>query len=158
MTRLAHSSANEIDRALISMVARSNTPLQSEAGYIDARPKTRSTKLLATHGRTIHAGQVRQLTDVQSWSARTPIATVKADALALRLHAINSGHVLSTRCGKFKLEAHATKDCRRSSDPQSGCRAGLSPAQCAFERCTRYSNSLKFCKIWPLAAVPRTTA
>ena len=35
------------------MVARSNKPLQSEAGYIDARPKTRSTKLLATHGRTI---------------------------------------------------------------------------------------------------------
>ena len=50
-------SANEIDRALISMVARSNTPLQSEAGYIDARPKTRSTKLLATHGRTIQLGQ-----------------------------------------------------------------------------------------------------
>jgi hypothetical protein len=41
------------------MVARSNTPLQSEAGYIDARPKTRSTKLLATHGRTIHVGHER---------------------------------------------------------------------------------------------------
>jgi hypothetical protein len=39
------------------MVARSNEPLQSEAGYIDARPQTRSTKLLATHGRTIHSGQ-----------------------------------------------------------------------------------------------------
>lgn len=47
-------SANEIDRALISMVARGNTPLQSEAGYIDARPQTRSMKLLAMHGRTIH--------------------------------------------------------------------------------------------------------
>src|SRR3954465_8636411 len=42
------------------MVARSNEPLQSEAGYIDARPKTRSTKPLATHGRTIHEGQPRQ--------------------------------------------------------------------------------------------------
>src|SRR6476660_4775876 len=40
------------------MVARSNEPLQSEAAYIDARPKTRSTKLLATHGRTIHSGHV----------------------------------------------------------------------------------------------------
>jgi hypothetical protein len=49
-------SVNEIDRALISMVARSNEPLQSEAGYIDARPKTRSTKPLATHGRTIDRG------------------------------------------------------------------------------------------------------
>src|SRR3982074_2793697 len=42
------------------MVARSNTPLQSEAGYIDARPKIRSTKLLATHGRTIHGGGMRR--------------------------------------------------------------------------------------------------
>src|SRR5450759_386749 len=32
--------------------------LQSEAGYIDARPLTASsTKTLATHGRTIHLGQ-----------------------------------------------------------------------------------------------------
>ena len=38
------------------MVARSNEPLQSEAGYIDARPQTRSTNLLATHGRTIQSG------------------------------------------------------------------------------------------------------
>jgi hypothetical protein len=38
------------------MVARGNTPLQSEAGYIGARPKTRATKPLATHGRTIHSG------------------------------------------------------------------------------------------------------
>src|SRR5271169_1228613 len=36
------------------MMARSTT-LQSEAGYIDARPLTaNSTKTLATHGRTIH--------------------------------------------------------------------------------------------------------
>ena len=34
--------------------------LQSEAGYIDARPLTTiSTKTLATHGRTIHSGQKR---------------------------------------------------------------------------------------------------
>ena len=49
-TGLRGLSANEIDRAL----ARGNTPLQSEAGHIDARPQTRSMKLLATHGRTIH--------------------------------------------------------------------------------------------------------
>ena len=53
-------SANEIERALISMVARSNEPLQSEAGYIDARPQTRSTKLLATHGRTIHRVKIHR--------------------------------------------------------------------------------------------------
>jgi hypothetical protein len=36
-----------------------HTTLQSEAGYIDARPPAdKSTKLLATHGRTIHGGQV----------------------------------------------------------------------------------------------------
>ncbi len=28
--------------------------LHTEAGYIDAKPKTGSKKLLATHGRTIH--------------------------------------------------------------------------------------------------------
>src|ERR1700761_6206565 len=35
--------------------------LQSEAGYIDARPLTASSaKPLATHGRTIHLGQTEQ--------------------------------------------------------------------------------------------------
>src|SRR6476660_3407974 len=53
------------------MVARSNEPLQSEAGYIDARPKTRSTKLLATHGRTIHAGQILPI-GVYSRHVRSP--------------------------------------------------------------------------------------
>jgi len=66
VTRLAPRglSANEVARALISMMARS-TMLQSKAGYIDARPLTASsTRTLATHGRTIHAGQkptLRQL-------------------------------------------------------------------------------------------------
>src|SRR5262245_153727 len=49
-------AANQVDRALISMVARSNELLQSEAGYIDARPTTRMANSLATHGRTIHVG------------------------------------------------------------------------------------------------------
>ena len=57
-------SGKKIERALISIVARSNEPLQSEAGYIDARPKAKSTKLLATHGRTIHWGHPRRMTDV----------------------------------------------------------------------------------------------
>jgi hypothetical protein len=39
-------SANQLDRRLRSMMARNNEPLQSEAGYIDARPKTRSPKSL----------------------------------------------------------------------------------------------------------------
>src|SRR5882672_3970890 len=35
--------------------------LQSEAGYIDARPLTASSaKPLATHGRTIHSGQTEK--------------------------------------------------------------------------------------------------
>src|SRR5712664_2741300 len=35
--------------------------LQSKAGYIDARPLTASSaKPLATHGRTIHRGQIRK--------------------------------------------------------------------------------------------------
>ena len=35
--------------------------LQSEAGYIDARPhQPRRRKTLATHGRTIHGGQVEE--------------------------------------------------------------------------------------------------
>jgi len=42
------------------MMARSTT-LQSEAGYIDARPfTTSSTNPLATHGRTIHPGHSRR--------------------------------------------------------------------------------------------------
>jgi hypothetical protein len=40
VTRMAHRglSANEIARALISMMVGSNDKLQSETGYIDARP------------------------------------------------------------------------------------------------------------------------
>ena len=42
VTRMAHRglSANELARALISMMARSSL-LQAEAGYIDARPQSR---------------------------------------------------------------------------------------------------------------------
>src|SRR4051795_2962091 len=41
--------------------------LQSEAGYIDARPLTASSaKPLATHGRTIHSGQSLRLTSCQA--------------------------------------------------------------------------------------------
>src|SRR6202790_5104885 len=62
VTRMARLglSVNEIARALISMMARSTT-LQSEAGYIDARPPPPIRRnLLATHGRTIHSGQTEK--------------------------------------------------------------------------------------------------
>lgn len=34
--------------------------LHTEAGYIDARPQTKSKKPLATHGRTIHVGHMHR--------------------------------------------------------------------------------------------------
>jgi hypothetical protein len=47
-------------QALISMMVRSNDELQSETGYIDARPHhTDRRNLLALHGRTIHRGHER---------------------------------------------------------------------------------------------------
>src|SRR5215467_1372925 len=53
-------SANQIDCALISMMVGSHDELQSETGYIDARPRLPDRrKPLATHGRTIHVGQNR---------------------------------------------------------------------------------------------------
>jgi hypothetical protein len=48
-------SANDVASALISMMVRSNNELQSETGYIDARPLQPDRRnLLAPHGRTIH--------------------------------------------------------------------------------------------------------
>src|ERR1700676_3135268 len=75
VTRMARLglSVNEIARALISMMARSTT-LQSEAGYIDARPQPPIRRnLLATHGRTIHLGQSRRFgsRSATSGSSRT---------------------------------------------------------------------------------------
>jgi hypothetical protein len=48
--------------------------LQSEAGYIDARPHIRQLdqSSLATHGRTIHLGQTRR-TDAASGFAGRPL-------------------------------------------------------------------------------------
>ena len=55
VTRMAHRglSANEIARALISMMARSTT-LQSKAGYIDARPPTASSAKSTCNARPDH--------------------------------------------------------------------------------------------------------
>ena len=51
--------------------------LQSEAGYIDARPLTTiSTKTLATHGRTIHSGHEQPIDGGLDKFAYPPIATV----------------------------------------------------------------------------------
>jgi hypothetical protein len=45
--------------------------LQSKAGYIDARPLTASSaKPLATHGRTVHLGQVK---NGKSWPLRRDV-------------------------------------------------------------------------------------
>ena len=53
-------SANENARALISMMARSTKPLQSEAGYIDARPQSRQIDEISCDARPDHTlGQTR---------------------------------------------------------------------------------------------------
>jgi hypothetical protein len=55
--------------------------LQSEAGYIDARPQSdSSTKPLATHGRTIH-GVIRVASTVR---LRLPISPRQADLFVTR--------------------------------------------------------------------------
>jgi hypothetical protein len=82
-------SANEIDRALISMVARGNTPLQSEAGNIDARPQTRSMKPLATRGRTIQTGHDLPVQCLRSTAAEPPKAAGTLQCFARRIHATN---------------------------------------------------------------------
>ena len=55
VTQMAHRglSANEIARALISMMARSAT-LQSKAGYIDARPLTANSTKFSCDARPDH--------------------------------------------------------------------------------------------------------
>src|SRR5262249_7419105 len=59
------------------MMARSQT-LQSEAGYIDARPHSPDRRNpLATHGRTVHSGQSRRFLDVRATSAHAPRAATK---------------------------------------------------------------------------------
>ena len=47
-------SGNENARALISMMARSTKPLQSEAGYIDARPQSRQIDETSCDARPDH--------------------------------------------------------------------------------------------------------
>jgi hypothetical protein len=59
--------------------------LQSEAGYIDARPPPPIRRnLLATHGRTIHAGHFRPDWAVRVMSASPPIATELRTLLEVR--------------------------------------------------------------------------
>src|SRR5260221_14148564 len=60
--------------------------LQSETGYIDARPlNASSTKPLATHGRTIHVGQTRSSGYFRCMSAQAPQAEIQAPAGDVRL-------------------------------------------------------------------------
>src|SRR5262249_30613849 len=62
--------------------AASNT-LQSEAGYIDARPQSRQIDENATHGRTIHWRHSRRFFRVRATSGYPPNVTVKANRRAL---------------------------------------------------------------------------
>src|SRR5271166_6503345 len=65
--------------------------LQSEAGYIDARPLSAgSMKPLATRGRTIHWGQTRLVPQVQL-TPRLPLCTVSGRGSA----ALHSRRVMS---------------------------------------------------------------
>ena len=81
VTQMAHRglSPNELARALISMLARSTT-LQSEAGYIDARPlpPDRRTLLRRTAGPYIWVMSDKTQAE-HNESAHPPIADVKAD-------------------------------------------------------------------------------
>jgi hypothetical protein len=61
------------------MMARS-TPLQLEAGYIDARPLTASSSnSLATHGRTIHSGHFRRFLTKRADVRFPPISDRRPD-------------------------------------------------------------------------------
>src|SRR5215510_5824759 len=61
------------------MMVGSHDELQSETGYIDARPHPPDRrKSLATHGRTIHVGQSRPNGNLQERSAFPPTAEVRA--------------------------------------------------------------------------------
>src|SRR5215467_3529282 len=81
VTQLAFEglSENEIGRARISMVARSD-PLHARAGYRSARPVTATPKIqLATHGRSIQLGHERLIRSACNISALPPEADVGAD-------------------------------------------------------------------------------
>src|SRR5450759_2123458 len=81
--------------------------LQSEAGYIDAKPHTASsTKTLATHGRTIHLGQ--KLTNhrgptsaIVRWYSKSGQTRLRLDcplcAISDQCTAANSISILSPR-------------------------------------------------------------
>jgi len=89
--------------------------LQSEAGYIDARPPTaRPKKLLATHGRTIHSGQLRHL------------------AVGLGVAASPSNSEIARRFANYaeRRQPPLPKSLRfgsRSTDIRSECTASLRP-------------------------------
>ncbi len=68
---------------------REHKPLQAEAGLMQDRNANRSTKPLATHGRTIHVGHSRHFHGVRGESAPPPIFTVKADIADRQLGATN---------------------------------------------------------------------
>jgi hypothetical protein len=76
VTRLAPRvlSANEIAGALISMMARSTTPSDQRPGTLmqDRTPDRR--KSLATHGGTIHSGQLRRTQCEHMFSALPQLA------------------------------------------------------------------------------------
>ena len=72
-------SANEIARALISMVARSMT-LQSKAGYIDARPLTASSTKTSCDARPDHTLGHEEKTSRRAYVVRfTPDSDHRAD-------------------------------------------------------------------------------
>src|SRR5262249_18412426 len=70
-------SANDVARALISMMVRSENELQSETGYIDARPHhPRSTKSSCTARPDHTLGQSRPLAVSRSMSGPPAIADI----------------------------------------------------------------------------------
>jgi hypothetical protein len=73
VTQLAFEglSENEIGRARISMMARSDL-LHARAGYRSARPTTVPKIQLATHGRSIQSGQSRRFAPPLTTSESSP--------------------------------------------------------------------------------------
>src|SRR5258707_2249646 len=80
--------------------------LQSETGYIDARPlNASSTKPLATHGRTIHVGQTHRFGPRPTTSGLPQLL----DIFSTHRHVSSVPKAESDGCGECLLAEESTK-------------------------------------------------
>src|ERR1700704_988242 len=110
-----------------SRVARSNKTLQSEAGSIDAKPKTRSTKLLATLSRTIHSIVAHHslARSKRSYRALASASRVKRSRVALT-PVLNDCSRLTHSAGRARDEAWRL---RKAIDPMAHQKAGAASTE-----------------------------